>query len=276
MSDAQAPAPAPAAPDLAGAGNEPAPVTAPAPDAPIDLTTAEADPASKIGRELAAARQKYGKIMNLDPAMQKAILALVDGVAAGDADAVTNWLEQSLVSYAGPDRVTQIAQRYGQTSAPIGQDGRPTTPAVPAPTDDAPLTAAQIKSILDQRDQAQQQRTQAEQQAAWEAQVAAERQVIAEEVFTLGLDPDGPFGQSLVHFAAVKSKEQDRYVAPKDVFEEWKASGRAIFDPATVPTPGPSAVAPNGAPAANPMADMSPRDRVMARIQRNAGVGGPA
>jgi hypothetical protein len=268
MSDTPAPA-APAAPDLAGAGNEPAPVTAPAPDAPIDLTTAEADPASKIGRELAAARQKYGKIMNLDPAMQKAILALVDGVAAGDADAVTNWLEQSLVSYAGPDRVTQIAQRYGQTSAPIGQDGRPTTPAVPAPTDDAPLTPAKLAELLDQREQAQQQKI-------WEARVAEERQNIATEITGLGLDPESPYGQSLWHLASQLSKELDRYVSPTEAFDHWKSGARSILEPPVVPEGTPSAVSPNGVPAANPRENMTPVERMRHRLANVQGVGGPA
>jgi hypothetical protein len=85
--------------------------------------------------------------------------------------------------------------------------------------------------------------------------------------------PDAPIDLTT---AEADPKELDRYVSPTEAFDHWKSGARSILEPPVVPEGSPSAVAPNGAPAANPMDAMSPRDRVMARIQRNAGVGGPA
>jgi hypothetical protein len=269
MSDT--PAPVPVAPDVAP--------EAPPVDAPIDLDTAVVDESSKLGKELARMRATYkpweDKVGKLAPEARTAVMALLDGLAAGDQAGVESWLEQSLVQFSGPDRIQQIAQRYGQTSTPIGQNGRQPAPGATAPAveDDGPLTPAKLQQLLDQRDQAAAERARSEREAERHQEFLNE---IVEEIIGLGVDPDSSVGRAVSAKAYQMEVAEQRRVSMAEAFEAWKVEVAGFLNPPTVPEGQPSAVAPNGAPAANPQVAKSGKERAMERIQALAyGPGGP-
>jgi hypothetical protein len=270
MSDT--PAPVPVAPDVAP--------EAPPVDAPIDLDTAVVDESSKLGKELARMRATYkpweDKVGKLAPEARTAVMALLDGLAAGDQAGVESWLEQSLVQFSGPDRIQQIAQRYGQTSTPIGQNGRqpaPATTPAQAVEDDGPLTTAKLQQLLDQREQAAAERARSEREAERHQEFLNE---IVEEIIGLGVDPDSSVGRAVSAKAYQMEVAEQRRVSMAEAFEAWKVEVAGFLNPPTVPEGQPSAVAPNGAPAANPQVAKSGKERAMERIQALAyGPGGP-
>lgn len=253
-----APTPAPAAPVP-----EAPPAVAPvAPEGFVPKDVHDREVADRI-RERNLYKPYAQAFAPLDPTEREALLGVAEMVRNGDIEGIVSWSLQTAENVSGKSAAELIAAR--QQATPTGQAS--TAPGVPAAAPAAPaseaLTAAEVQRIIAQT--LQQDRTQVQQQQAnqelihkYTAQMSAE-----------GLDVRTPEGQEVVKLCRAYDGDMARAIAVFRADQATQQQAAAAVAAAAGQVPAP---APNGAPAsAAPAPNLTPRDRVIARLSQQSG-----
>lgn len=185
-----------------------------------------------------------------------AIVALADAVRAGDSETVINWALQSAEAVSGKSVADLIAERQKASAAPVdiaGKADTPTTGVAPEQITDI------VKQALAERDAELEQK----------ARVRALVDTMSAEMRAAGLEPSSDEGKEVIRMAralaARDGREPDIKLAIR-VYQTAKAAeaagiAGAAEAAAAVPSPAPA-----GAPAGSAPANLTPRERVMARL----------
>lgn len=235
-----------------------------APDAaPTEPTVAEAiDYESKYRQEVEhreRERRLYRPVAKviegLADADRDAIVTLADAVRAGDTDAVVNWALQSAEAVSGKSVADLIADRQKASAAPVDIGGKADTPAAVAPEQIADI----VKAALDEREAAREQRE----------RVQGLINTMSAEMRDAGFEPATDEGKEIIRMAralaARDGREPDIKLAIKvyQTAKQAELAGLANAAEAAGAIPPP---APAGAPAGSAPANLTPRERVMARL----------
>lgn len=185
-----------------------------------------------------------------------AIVALADAVRAGDSEAVVNWALQSAEAVSGKSVADLIAERQKASAAPVDIGGQPAAPTAGV----APEQITDIvKQALAERDA----------EMAQQARVQALITTMESEMRESGFEPRSDDGREIIRMAralAARDGSQPDIKLAIRVYQTAKQAemaglANAADAAAAVPPPAPA-----GAPAGSAPANLSPRERVMARL----------
>ena len=235
-----------------------APTTEPAP-APEPATV----PYDEFKRQVANAereRNLYRPVARIIEGLadtdREAIVALADAVRSGDSEAVVNWALQSAEAVSGKSVADLIAERQKASAAPVDIGGKADAPAVGV----APEQIADIvKQALAEAKAAETQ----------QANVQALINQMSSEMRAANIEPSSDEGKEVIAMAralaARDGRAPDIKLAIKVHQTAKQAELAALANAAEVAgsTPPP---APAGAPAGSAPANLTPRERVMARL----------
>lgn len=236
-----------------------------APDAaPTEPTVAEAiDYESKYRQEVEhreRERRLYRPVAKVIEGLadtdRDAIVALADAVRAGDSDAVVNWALQSAEAVSGKSVADLIAERQKASAAPVDIGGKSDAPAVGV----APEQITDIvKAALAERDAELERR----------ARVQALISTMEGEMRESGFEPRSDDGREIIRMAralAARDGSQPDIKLAIRVYQTAKQAEAAGLANAaevagSIPPPAPA-----GAPAGSAPANLTSRERVMARL----------
>lgn len=199
-------------------------------------------------------RERYKPIRQTFDQMHPDDAAAVQGFAqawaSGDQDTAINWMIENAKTLAG-DRFYDIAGVSPQDRNEIMQeavyDGQ-----------QAGLTPEQVNGLIEQR-MGEFQHEQVVQQY---------EQEISQTLIDAGYDPDSPLAIAAIS-AAQQRSDLDLAAAIKDVENQILTQAQNIVGRRQNPSAGMPSAAPNGVAPRFDNANMSPRDRAMARLNQN-------
>lgn len=202
-------------------------------------------------------RERYKPIRQTFDQMHPDDAAAVQGFAqawaSGDQDTAINWMIENAKTLAG-DRFYEIAgvNQYGQTQQQVVdeayEDGR-----------QSGLTPEQVNQLVEQRMN----------EFQHEQIVQQYEQEISQTLIDAGYDPEGPLAIAAIS-AAQQREDLDLHAAIQDVENQILNQAQAIVQRRQNPSTGMPPAAPNGVAPRFDNANMSPRDRAMARLNQNA------
>lgn len=262
VSGGDGPEPSPAAAPAAPAPEAPPAVAPVAPEGFVPKDVHDREVADRI-RERNLYKPYAQAFAPLDPTEREALLGVAEMVRNGDIEGIVSWSLQTAENVSGKSAAELIAAR--QQATPTGQAS--TAPGVPAAAPAAPaseaLTADAVQRIIAQT--LQQDRTQVQQQAA-------NQQLINEytqKMTAAGVQPTSEEGREVIEICRGLRGDMDKALR---VFALSKADQVAAGAAAAAAAGQVPAPAPNGAPAsAAPAVNLSPRDRVIARLSQQSG-----
>ena len=199
-------------------------------------------------------RERYKPIRQTFDQMHPDDAAAVQGFAqawaSGDQDTAINWMIENAKTLAG-DRFYDIAGVSPQDRNEIMQeaiyDGQ-----------QAGLTLEQVDNLVEQR-MGEFQHEQVVQQYEYE---------ISQTLIDAGYDPDSPLAIAAIS-AAQQRSDLDLQAAIKDVENQILTQAQNIVGRRQNPSAGMPSAAPNGVAPRFDNANMSPRDKAMARLNQN-------
>ena len=200
-------------------------------------------------------RERYKPIRQTFDQMHPDDAAAVQGFAqawaSGDQDTAINWMIENAKTLAG-DRFYEIAgvNQYGQTQQEVMneayQDGK-----------QSGLTPEQVSQLVEQRMN----------EFQHEQIVKQYEQEISQTLIEAGYDPDSPLAIAAIS-AAQQREDLDLAAAIKDVENQILNQAQAIVQRRQNPSAGMPPASPNGVAPRFDNANMTPRDRAMARLNQ--------
>jgi hypothetical protein len=232
-------------------------VDVPAEEAPADIPAGDSNWEERYRNEVQdriKERERYKPIRQTFDQMHPDDAAAVQGFAqawaSGDQDTAINWMIENAKTLAG-DKFYDIAGVSPQDRNEIMQeavyDGQ-----------QAGLTPEQVNNLVEQR-MSEFQHEQVVQQYEHE---------IAQTLIDAGYDPDSPLAIAAIS-AAQQRSDLDLQAAIKDVENQILNQAQNIVGRRQNPSAGMPSAAPNGVAPRFDTANMSPRDKAMARLNQN-------
>jgi hypothetical protein len=232
-------------------------VDVPAEEAPADIPAGDSNWEERYRNEVQdriKERERYKPIRQTFDQMHPDDAAAVQGFAqawaSGDQDTAINWMIENAKTLAG-DKFYDIAGVSPQDRNEIMQeavyDGQ-----------QAGLTPEQVNNLVEQR-MGEFQHEQVVQQYEHE---------IAQTLIDAGYDPDSPLAIAAIS-AAQQRSDLDLQAAIKDVENQILTQAQNIVGRRQNPSAGMPSAAPNGVAPRFDTANMTPRDKAMARLNQN-------
>jgi hypothetical protein len=232
-------------------------VDVPAEEAPADIPANDSNWEERYRNEVQdriKERERYKPIRQTFDQMHPDDAAAVQGFAqawaSGDQDTAINWMIENAKTLAG-DKFYDIAGVSPQDRNEIMQeavyDGQ-----------QAGLTPEQVNNLVEQR-MGEFQHEQVVQQYEHE---------IAQTLIDAGYDPDSPLAIAAIS-AAQQRSDLDLQAAIKDVENQILTQAQNIVGRRQNPSAGMPSAAPNGVAPRFDTANMTPRDKAMARLNQN-------
>ena len=201
-------------------------------------------------------RERYKPIRQTFDQMHPDDAAAVQGFAqawaSGDQDTAINWMIENAKTLAG-DRFYEIAgvNQSGQTQQDVVQEAY-------QDARQSGLTPEQVNNLVEQR-MNEFQHEQVVQQYEHE---------ISQTLVDAGYDPNSPLAVAAIS-AAQQRDDLDLVAAIKDVENQILNQAQSIVQRRQNPSAGMPSAPPNGVAPRFDNANMSPRDRAMARLNQN-------
>lgn len=201
-------------------------------------------------------RERYKPIRqvfdNMHPDDAAAVQGFAQAWANGDQDTAIQWMIDNAKTLAG-DRFYDIAgvNSQGQTQQEVFNE------AVQQGQQQG-LTPQQVEQMVEQRMQAFQH----------EQVVQSYEYEIENTLQEAGYDPNSPLAIAAIS-AAQQRPDLDLHAAIADVENQILQQAQSIVQRRQNPSAGMPSAAPNGVAPIMPSANMSPRDRAMARLGQN-------
>ena len=232
-------------------------VDAPVEETPADIPAGDSNWEERYRNEVQdriKERERYKPIRQTFDQMHPDDAAAVQGFAqawaSGDQDTAINWMIENAKTLAG-DKFYDIAGISPQDRNEIMQeaiyDGH-----------QAGLTLEEVDNLVEQR-MGEFQHEQVVQQYEHE---------IAQTLIDAGYDPDSPLAIAAIS-AAQQRSDLDLQAAIKDVENQILNQAQNIVGRRQNPSAGMPSAAPNGVAPRFDTANMSPRDKAMARLNQN-------
>jgi hypothetical protein len=201
-------------------------------------------------------RDRYKPIRQVFDRMHPDDAAAVQGFAnawaSGDQDTAVQWMIENAKTLAG-DKFYEIAgvNSQGQTQQQVVQE------AVQQ-GQQAGLTPQQVERMVEDRMQAFQH----------EQVVQQYEMEITQTLEEAGYDPQGPLAVAAIT-AAQQREDLDLHAAIQDIENQILKQAQSIVQRRQNPSAGMPSAAPNGFAPRIDSANMTPRDRAMARLNQN-------
>lgn len=198
---------------------------------------------------------------DLEPADRSAILALADAVRAGDSDGIVNWAIGSVENVTGKSAAEIIAARQQAGGAATPTDLAAKTAEVAAAN---PLSnAAEVQAIVREAIAAEREEVNAELRR--EAAIAQ----FTTTMRAAGYEPGSVEGQEIIRMTKALGGDMEHAIKVFNAVRSSEQAGLAASAAAAAATPSP---APAGSPVSSAPAELSPRQRMEARLRaRNGG-----